>query len=75
MLKRTINIASRSLLSTKDGQLVVRRDCDDSIITVPVEDIGLLEIDSLQVTTTTALLVKLLENGSTTIFCDSNKEK
>ncbi len=71
MLKRTINIASRSLLSTKDGQLVVRRDCDDSIITVPVEDIGLLEIDSLQVTTTTALLVKLLENGSTTIFCDS----
>lgn len=70
MLKRTISIASRSYLSTKDEQMVVSRESDQSSITVPIEDIGLLEIDSLQVTASIALLVKLLENGSTTVFCD-----
>lgn len=72
MLKRTISIGSRSFLSTKDEQLVVKRDGDDSAVSIPIEDIGLLEVDSLQVTTTSALLVKLLENGSTTIFCDGS---
>ena len=52
--------------------MIVRRDSDDSNITVPIEDIGLLEIDSLQASASVALLVKLLENGSTTIFCNGS---
>jgi CRISP-associated protein Cas1 len=72
MIKRTVAISSRSYLSTKNEQLVVRREMDESEVTVPIEDIGLLEVDSMQVTATTALLVKLLENGSTTIFCDGS---
>lgn len=72
MIKRTVAISSRSYLSTKNEQLVVRREMGESEVTVPIEDIGLLEVDSMQVTATTALLVKLLENGSTTIFCDGS---
>jgi CRISPR-associated protein Cas1 len=72
MIKRTVAITSRTYLSTKHEQLVLRRDADEADVTIPIEDIGLLEVDSLQVTTTSALLVKLLENGSTTIFCDGS---
>lgn len=72
MIKRTVSISSRSFLSTKNEQLVLRRDEDDSDVSMPIEDIGLLEVDSMQVTATVALLVKLLENGSTTIFCDGS---
>lgn len=72
MLKRTIHISSRSYLSSKNDQLVIRRDQEESDVSIPIEDIGLLEIDTLQVTATTALFSKLLENGSTTVFCDGS---
>ncbi len=68
MLKRTIHLGSRSFVSTKDEQLVIRTDDDE--ISIPIEDIGLLEIDTLQVSFTTAAMVKLMENGATTVICD-----
>ncbi|MCX6141077.1 MAG: type II CRISPR-associated endonuclease Cas1 [Candidatus Kapabacteria bacterium] len=72
MLKRTISIGSRSHLSTRDEQLIIRREKDDDEVSIPIEDIGLLEIDTMQATSSAALFVKLLENGSTTIFCDQS---
>jgi CRISPR-associated protein Cas1 len=70
MLKRTIHISSKSYLSTKDDQLRIRV-ADDNEHSIPIEDIGLLEVDSPQVTMSSSLMAKLLQNGATTVVCDN----
>ena len=70
MLKRTIHLSSRTYVATKNEQLVFSIPDQDER-SVPIEDIGLLEVDTLQATFTTASFVRLLENGATTVLCDA----
>ncbi|NQW28989.1 MAG: type II CRISPR-associated endonuclease Cas1 [Ignavibacteria bacterium] len=71
MLKRTIIIQSNIFISTRNEQLVLKNREQDVESSIPIEDIGLLEIDSLQVTITAAAISKLAESGATVLFTDS----
>jgi CRISPR-associated protein Cas1 len=72
MIKRTIVIESASILNLRQGQMVVRRldDTEKFERTVPVEDLGVLMLESEHTTITTALLSFLLEKGVAVIGCD-----
>ena len=70
MIKRSLYFGNPAYLSLKLGQLVIRKpevkgdmpDFDDAgafrdvVKTVPVEDIGLIVLDCLQITVTEGLL-------------------
>ncbi len=71
MLKRTILIQSNLYVCTRDEQLVLRNRVEDTETSIPIEDIGLLEIDSLQTTITTSALSKLSASGATVVFTDA----
>ncbi len=73
MIKRTIVIENASQLSLRQEQLVVRR-IDNSDIpekSVPIEDLGVLMLESEHCSITTALLTRLMERNVAVIGCDS----
>ncbi|HOJ67114.1 MAG TPA: type II CRISPR-associated endonuclease Cas1, partial [Paludibacteraceae bacterium] len=45
----------------------------ESIVTIPIEDIGVVILDHKQITITQGLIEKLLENNCALITCDSNR--
>jgi CRISPR-associated protein Cas1 len=73
MIKRTLVIESASILNLRQGQMVVHRldDAEKFERTVPVEDLGVLMLESEHTTITTALLSFLLEKGVAVIGCDA----
>lgn len=82
MIKRTLCFTNPAYLSLKNEQLVVKMpqveksDFPDSVKqevtrTVPIEDVGIVILDNLQITITQMLLSKLLENNCAVITCDS----
>jgi CRISPR-associated protein Cas1 len=73
MIKRTLVIESASILNLRQQQMVVRRldDTEKFERTVPVEDLGVLMLESEHTTITTALLSFLLEKGVAVIGCDA----
>jgi CRISPR-associated protein Cas1 len=70
MVKRTIHISSPSLVTTENEQLVIKNRETGSIASIPIEDIGTLIIESLQITITTTVISKLLSMNSALVFCD-----
>jgi len=70
-MKRTICITSTCYASLKDAQLVLRWK-DDSNTTIPIEDIGYLEVDSSQVVLTAAVLSSLASAGVVVAFTDAS---
>lgn len=74
MIKKTICFSKRAYLSLHLGQLVIELPGDGDSpplkTTRPVEDIGLLIIESHAVTVTSALLSALLDNNVAVITCD-----
>jgi CRISPR-associated protein Cas1 len=85
MIKKTLYFENPAYLSLKNKQLVIKfpevekNDTlpnsfkADSIITVPVEDIGVVVLDNKQITLTHGLLEALLENNCAVITCGSNR--
>lgn len=75
MIKKTIVFSDRAYLSYKLKQLVIKRDNPETgeaeTITRPIEDIGMLMIESAQVTLTSALISRLVESNVAVVFCDS----
>lgn len=75
MIKQTLLFGNRAYLSLKLNQLVIELpdipEKPKQPITRPIEDIGILIIESHQVTLTSALLSSLLENNVAVITCDS----
>lgn len=71
MIKRSILVASRTYISTKNRQIVLRVDGREDEVTVPAEDIGYMEFDSLQSTITTAAMAVLAAEGATVAICDA----
>lgn len=74
MIKRTLYFGNPAYLSLNLGQLVVKTPESDAkpIRTVPIEDVGIVVLDSKQITITQGLMEALLENNCAVISCDSS---
>lgn len=83
MIKKTLYFGNPVYLSLKNAQLViklpevVRNDTLPesfkrvSVVTKPIEDIGVVVLDHRQITITSGVLEALLENNCAVITCDS----
>lgn len=67
MAWRVVAITNPAQLSSRTNQLVVKQDEE---VTIPVEDIDTLLIDSYGVTLSARLLAFLSENNTTVVLCD-----
>lgn len=71
MIKRSLFFGNPVYLSTKDNQMMIRfPEKDKEEVVVPIEDIGVVILESSQITITTGLLTKLVENKTVVIHCD-----
>ena len=71
MIKRTLFFENQVYLSLKDEQLLIsypNKNLDPK--TVPIEDIGIIVIETLFATLTTALISKLMKHGVGLVTCD-----
>lgn len=75
MIKKTLCFSNRAYLCCRNRQLIIRMDdpetgelCEH---TRPIEDIGVVVIESEQVTLSSYLISALLENKVALIVCDS----
>lgn len=85
MIKKTLYFGNPAYLSLKNEQLVVKlpevekNDTlpetfkQDTIRTIPIEDIGILLLDHKQITITQGVLEKLLTNNCAVITCGNNR--
>jgi len=83
MIKRTLYFGNPAYLSFKNEQLLIKlpeiekdpilseEQRSDSVISVPVEDIGIIILDNKQITITQALIEALLGNNAAIISCDN----
>ena len=74
MIKRTLYFGNPAYLSLKNAQLVVKipnAEGDDTIRTIPIEDIGFVILDNPQITITHGTLGALVENNTAVVTCDS----
>lgn len=74
MIKQTLCFANRAYLSVSNGQLKIELPDDTGgppqRLSRPIEDIGVVIIESRSVTMTSALISALLENNVALITCD-----
>ncbi len=70
MLKRTLFFTNPFRLSLKHKQLVAEEKETAEIRTVPVEDIGFVVLDNMQISISLPLIEALTENNAAVIFCD-----
>ncbi|MCK4919773.1 MAG: type II CRISPR-associated endonuclease Cas1 [Bacteroidales bacterium] len=71
MLKRTLYFTKPGYLSLKNKQLFVEMKDDEQAKTVPVEDIGFMLIENMQITLSMPLIEELMNNNVAVIFCNS----
>ncbi|HON20264.1 MAG TPA: type II CRISPR-associated endonuclease Cas1 [Paludibacteraceae bacterium] len=82
MIKRTLYFSNPAYLSLKNSQLVIKfpevekNNLPDSfkqsaIITIPIEDVGVVVLDNKQITITHGAMEALLENNCALITCNS----
>jgi CRISPR-associated protein Cas1 len=83
MIKKTLYFSNPAYLSLRNAQLVIKLPGveksktipehmkQQSEITKPIEDIGLVVLDNKQITITSGLLEALLENNCAVVTCDS----
>jgi CRISPR-associated protein Cas1 len=64
MIKRTLCFSNPCYLSKKDDQLVFEPADGGERKTIPVEDIGMLILDNMQITISNALLMALMDNSA-----------
>lgn len=67
MAWQVIGISSPAQLNLKDRQLVIKQD---ETVSLPIEDIDALILDSYGITTTANLITELSSNGTTVVVCD-----
>ncbi len=72
MIKRTLFFSSPAYLSTKNNQLLIAYpESDKETKIVPIEDIGIVVLESQQITITNGLIANLLQNKAAIITCDT----
>ncbi len=69
MIKRIVEISNPARLTLKNQQMVVEREGFETI-TVPIEDLGILILDHLQISHTQGLLTACSENNVAVLICD-----
>lgn len=70
MLKRTLLIENKTVITTKNAQLVLKSEIRES--TVPIEDIGFLVIDNSETFLSIPAMNLLIENNTSVIICGKN---
>ena len=76
MIKRTLYFGNPAYLSLKNAQLVVKipnAEGEDTVRTIPIEDIGFVILDNPQITITHGTLGALVENNTAVVTCDSRR--
>jgi CRISPR-associated protein Cas1 len=68
MIKQTLYFGSTAYLSTKNGQLIIKTATEET--SRPIEDIGVVLLDSPQITITQHTVTKLLEDNAALIYCN-----
>lgn len=83
MIKKTLYFGNPAYLSLRNNQLVIKLPevekstslpdsfKEQSEITKPIEDLGIVVLDHKQITITSGVLESLLENNCAVITCDS----
>lgn len=83
MIKKTLYFGNPAYLSLRMGQIVIKlpevernpdlpeRMKQETEVTKPIEDIGIVILDNKRITITQGLLEALLENNCAVITCDS----
>lgn len=72
MIKRTIEISGpESALLVRSAQLVIRREGKD-IGQIPIEDVGVLIVDTPSASYTHSALLRLVECGAVVVLCGEN---
>jgi CRISPR-associated protein Cas1 len=69
MAWKAVHISRPARLSVKDAQLVVSQD--DGEVTMPIEDVAWIVLDSMQVSLTASLVAACMEAGVAIIFSDA----
>ena len=73
MIKRTLFFSNPAYLKTKNEQLVVSfPDQDREEKTIPIEDLGFIVLENPQITITTGLIRKLIDNNTAVITCNQH---
>ena len=71
MIKRTLFFANPAYLSTRNEQLVVNfPEKEKKETTIPIEDLAYVVLEHQQITITSGLLVKLVQNKTAVITCN-----
>ena len=70
MIKRTLLIENKTVITTKNLQLVLKSEVRES--TVPIEDIGFLIIDNSETFLSIPAMNLLIENNTSVIICSKN---
>lgn len=70
MIKRTLLVENKTVITTKNLQLVLKSDIRESA--VPIEDIGFLVIDNPEIYLSIPAINLLVENNTSVIICSSN---
>ena len=85
MIKKTLYFGNPAYLSLRMEQMVIKLPevekatdissvtKEQSVVTRPIEDIGIVVLDNKQITITQGLLEALLENNCAVITCDSHR--
>jgi CRISPR-associated protein Cas1 len=85
MIKKTLYFGHSAYLSLRNKQLVIKlpevekyMDVDENIKstmtkTIPIEDIGVVVLDSKEITITQGLIAALLDNSVAVITCDDKR--
>src|SRR6056297_118509 len=71
MIKRTLYFTKPGRLSVKNKQLVVELKEEQQTKTVPVEDIGFMLIENMQISLSMPLIEELMNHNVAVIFCNS----
>ncbi|ROL58952.1 type II CRISPR-associated endonuclease Cas1 [Bacteroidetes/Chlorobi group bacterium ChocPot_Mid] len=72
MIKKIIYIGSPSYLSVKYEQLLIKNNDSGEVNSIPIEDMGYLELDSPQITITNICMQSLLAKNVALVSCNSS---
>jgi len=71
MIKRTLFFSTPLKLSLQHSQLTVETRNKHKMTAIPIEDIGFVLFDNMQISVSLPLLEALIANNAAVVFCDS----
>ncbi|MDA9902535.1 type II CRISPR-associated endonuclease Cas1 [Gammaproteobacteria bacterium] len=71
MLKRVIDVSSRSYIHIRNQQLIINQNNED-VGSIPVEDLGVLILQHPAITLSIAVVTSCQKNNVVVVFCDEH---